>query len=139
MKQSGRNWHNVLHDHLKKLNFVQYNVDRCVFVKSDENGTTMWVDDIIVAVSSSLLLNEIKQHLSSKSNMKNLGPLSYFLGVQFGQKEGVIRMSQSQFLQKILEKFAFQNCKPRATRCEKILMRIVLVRLRMKLILRIIA
>ena len=83
---------------------MQSNIDPCVFVKSDENETTIllvWVDDIIVAASSSLLLNEIKQHLSSKSNMKDLRPLSYFLGIQFEQKEGVIRMSQSQYLQKI--------------------------------------
>ena len=121
MTQSGRNWHNVLHDHLKKLNFVQSNVDPCVFVKSDDSGTTIlivWVDDIIVAASSTLLLNEIKQHLSSKFNMKDLGPLSSFLGVHFEQKEDVITMSQSQYLKKILEKFGFENCKPRGTSCE---------------------
>ena len=51
--------------------------------------------------------------------MKDLGPLLYFLGIQFEQKESVTRMSQSQYLQKILEKFGFENCKPRATVCEK--------------------
>ena len=120
-KQSGRNWHNVLHDHLKELNFVQSNVDPCVSVKNDENGTTIllvWVDDIIVAVSSSLISNEIKQHLSSKFNMKDLGSLPYFLGIQFEQNEGVIRMAQFQCLKKILEKFGSENCKPRATPCE---------------------
>ena len=121
MKQSGRNWHNVLHDHLKELNFVQSNVDPCVFVKSNDSGTTIlivWVDDIIVAASSTLLLNEIKQHLSSKFNMKDLGPLSSFLGIHFEQKEDAITMSQSQYLKKILEKFGFENCKPRGTPCE---------------------
>ena len=77
----------------------------------------MWVDDIIVAASSTLLLNEIKQHLSSKFNMKDLGPSS-FLGIHFEQKEDAITMSQSQYLKKILEKFGFENCKPRGTPCE---------------------
>ena len=78
----------------------------------------MWVDDITVAASSTLLLNEIKQHLSSKFNMKELGPLSSFLGIHFEQKEDAITMSQSQYLKKILEKFGFENCKPRGTPCE---------------------
>ena len=43
LKQSGRNWHNVLHHHLKELNFVQSNVDPCVFVKSDDSGTTILI------------------------------------------------------------------------------------------------
>ena len=103
------------------MNFVQSNVDPCVFVKSDGSGATIlivWVDDIIVAASSALLLNEIKQHLSSKFNMKDLGPLSSFLGIHFEQKEDAITMSQSQYLKKILEKFGFENCKPRGTPCE---------------------
>ena len=127
MKQNGRNWHNVLHDHLKELNFVQSSVDPYVFVKSDDNGTTIlfvWVDDIIVSASSSLLLNEIKQHLSSEFNRKDLGPLSYYLGIQVEQKEGVTRMSQSPYLQKTPEKFGFENCN---TLVQQILIRIVLI------------
>ena len=121
MKQSGRNWHNVLRDHLKELNFVQSNVDPCVFVKSDDSGTTIlivWIYDIIFAASPTLLLNEIKQRLNSKFNMKDLGPLSSFLGIHFEQNEDVITMSQSQYLKKILEKFGFENCKLRGTPCE---------------------
>ena len=54
----------------------------------------MWVDDIIVAASSTLLLNEIKQHLSSKFNIKDLGPLSSFLSIHFEQKEDVTRVDR---------------------------------------------
>ena len=50
--------------------------------------------------------------------MKDLGPLSSFLGIHFEQKEDAITMSQSQYLKKILEKFGFENCKPRGTPCE---------------------
>ena len=75
-------------------------------------------NDIIVAASSTLLLNEIKEHLSSKFNMKDFGPLSSFLGIHFDQKEDAITMSQSQYLKKILEKFGFENCKPRGAPCE---------------------
>ena len=38
LKQSGRNWQSVLHDFLKKLNFVQSTADLCVFIKGSENG-----------------------------------------------------------------------------------------------------
>ena len=58
-KQSGRNWHNLLHNFLIELCFVQSNAAPCVYVKNNEEGISIilvWVDNIITAASSRLLM-----------------------------------------------------------------------------------
>ena len=86
LKQSGRNWTSVLHNYLVENNFVQNEVDHCLYVKQ-VNGKMIiilvWVDDLIIAASSDSLVSDIKRMLEDRFHMKDLGKLSYFLGMSF--------------------------------------------------------
>ena len=77
------------------------------------------MDDIIIAGSSNLAIDSIKQKLSSKFEIKDLGSLSTFLGIQFTQHEGCITMSQSIYLENVLKTFDMYDSKPRSTPCEQ--------------------
>ena len=61
----------------------------------------IWVDDFIIAVPSVDILNDVKEILKQKCNMKDLGKLSYFLGIIFLQTEGVVTMNQNVYLNEI--------------------------------------
>jgi len=50
--------------------------------------------------------------------MKDLGLLTWFLGIQFVHDKGTIKMNQTLYLTKLLEKYNMENCKPRSTPCE---------------------
>lgn len=122
LKQSGRNWHTMLHEYLLELNFNSSSADACLYIKRDNGETTIlliWVDDIIIAGSSNLAIDSIKQKLSSKFEMKDLGSLSTFLGIQFTKHEGRITMSQSIYLENVLKTFDMYDSKPRSTPCEQ--------------------
>ena len=122
LKQSGRNWNNMLHTYLLENNFVQNAVDHCICTMKNENEMVIilvWVDDLIIAATNDELLSKIKQMLNDKFHMKDLGTLSYFLGISFEQGEGYVKMNQTKYLLKILEKFEMSNCKPRSTPCEQ--------------------
>ena len=121
LKQSGRNWHNLLDDFLCDLCFIRSNADPCVYVKNDEEGIVIilvWVDDIIIASNSILLMKNIKEKLKENFRMKDLGELSTFLGIQFDRNDSVIKMNQSYYLKNVLKKFEMENVKPRSTPCE---------------------
>ena len=123
LKQSGRNWNFVLSEFFIQSGFTQSKVDVCLFTKGDDDDVektiiVIWVDDIIIAASNENNLNETKDSLKKRFNMKDLGPISYFLGIQFKQTETSIEMSQSFYLQHILERFNMADCKPRTTPCE---------------------
>lgn len=50
--------------------------------------------------------------------MKDLGKFKHFLGIDFNQTDGQVKMSQKRYVTKILERFGMQDCKSRETPCE---------------------
>ena len=121
MKQSGRNWNNLLHTFFINNNFIQSPVDPCVYFNRDNQGlviSLIWVDDILLAASTLERLNKIKILLKETFKMKDLGPISSFLGMKFSQTDTKIEMDQSKYLQKVLVRFGMEQCKPRSTPCE---------------------
>ena len=121
LRQSGRNWHNLLHDYLHEINFKQSTSDPCVFIQQVDDHTIVmlvWVDDIIIASSSMELMNQFKRKLNQRFHMKDLGEISSFLGIQFKCSDETVTISQSKYLKDIVSKFGYDDCKPRSTPCE---------------------
>ena len=75
----------------------------------------LYVDDIILIVSSDILRQSIKSKLSSEFAMKDLGPLSYFLGIAISQNSAGVFHSQQKYATKILGKVGMSQCKPAPT------------------------
>ncbi len=121
LKQSGRNWNNLLHSHLCSDDFRQSDADPCVYSKTTEVGTLVivifWVDDIIIAASNQQVLKSVKESLSEKFKMKDLGELRWFLGIEFHKSDE--SMSQRTYFEKVLQKFGMENCKPRKSPCDE--------------------
>ena len=63
LKQSGRNWNQLLHDYLCNEGFEQSDADPCLYRQNREGCKVMilfWFDDIIVTASDEQLLNKVK-------------------------------------------------------------------------------
>jgi hypothetical protein len=121
LKQSGRNWNNLLHNFLTKENFTQSLADPCLYVRAldDERCVIViiWVDDIIIAASDSDLLCSVKDSLRNRFKMTDLGELKWFLGTEFKRNGDSIKMNQTRYIQKILSRFKMSDCKPKPTPC----------------------
>lgn len=87
-------------------------------IGNDTIVVIIWVDDLIIAASNDDLLNSFKDTMKSQFNMKDLGKISYFLGIQFEQKGEEIKMNQKRYILKMLERFGMSNCKARYTPSE---------------------
>lgn len=121
LKQSGRNWNKMLHNYLCENIFVQNPADHCVYKRETEHGKVIiliWVDDLVIAASDERALKTVKEMLTRKFHMKDLGELKNFLGIIFDQCDGGVTMSQQSYVGKLLERFDMQDCKPRSTPCE---------------------
>lgn len=100
---------------------MQSDVDNCVYVKQIEDKMiviVIWVDDLIIGASNDLLLCDTKNMLKERFKMKDLGKLSHFLGVNFEQGIGFVKVNQKKYLCKVLERFGMSDCKPRSTPSE---------------------
>src|SRR6218665_446588 len=79
LKQSGRNWNNMLLDYLISEGFQQSSTEYCVYTRFNMDSKVIilfWDDDIIIAASNESVLKTVKQSMHSKFKMKDLGQLS---------------------------------------------------------------
>ena len=121
LKQSARNWNNVLKSFLLSNNFKQSMNDYCIFIKFLDNLkliVLIWVDDLLICASNETILNNFKISLKQKFRVKDLGILNWFLGIQFKFFDNSITMDQSKCIENILDKFNMSDCKPKYVPCD---------------------
>jgi hypothetical protein len=62
--------------------------DHALYVHVSPKGRTLlllYVDDMLITGDNSKHISHVKQHLSKEFHMSDLGPLSYFLGIEVQQ------------------------------------------------------
>lgn len=73
---------------------------------------------MIIAANNDSVLRNVKRMLTERFKMKDMGKLRHFLGIDFEQEVGVVKMSRERYVKKILDLFGMQDCKSRETPCE---------------------
>jgi hypothetical protein len=85
LKQASRQWYLKFDRTIKGFGFKKNIEDNCVYAKF-KNGKyiflILYVDDILLASSDMNLLMETKKFLSSNFDMKDLGEVSFVLGIE---------------------------------------------------------
>lgn len=90
-----------MNSHLVQNGFERNISDHCMYRRQTENETVIviiLVDDLIIAASKNDLLNNNKYKMQSQFNMKDLGKISCFLGIQFKQRKREIKMNQTKYI-----------------------------------------
>ena len=73
-----------------------------------------YVDDLILT-GDEKLIHSCKEDLAKEFEMKDMGLLHYFLGLEIWQREGELFVSQGNYSREILGKFHMEDCKPMDT------------------------
>ncbi|XP_074377149.1 secreted RxLR effector protein 161-like [Apium graveolens] len=74
---------------------------------------------MIITGNNEQEINKLKDELAIRFEMKNLGELKHFLGLEISRcKEGIL-VSQGQYAKKIIEIFKMINCRPAPTPMEQ--------------------
>ena len=107
LKQSPRCWTSTLDAHLKSMGYVQSTSDPCIYTSTEGEISIIgvYVDDFVIATESSERIEQVKAALSQKFDVKDLGSLHYFLGVQVIQDEKGTWICQPTFTESILQKY----------------------------------
>lgn len=119
LKQSPRCWNSTLHNHLKRMGFIQTTTDPCIYRSSREELAYLgvYVDDIIVATRTDKRLAQVKKDLASRFDIKDLGKLHHFLGMKIVQDEasGSIWIGQPAYIEALLKRFGMEHSKANPT------------------------
>lgn len=114
-KQAPRQWFTELSFSLKSQGFSQSKVDYSLFTKIEDQcfvAILVYVHDLILAGNSLALIQQTKAWLSSLFHMKDLGILSYFLGIEVHRSSQGLFLSQKKYVTDLLKEFNMTKCKP---------------------------
>ena len=75
----------------------------------------VYVDDVLIATESDKTMQDIKSKLMQKFQVKDLGELRSFLGVQVNQSADGIWIGQPGYAARVLERYCMTDCNSVAT------------------------
>ncbi|XP_021991105.1 uncharacterized mitochondrial protein AtMg00810-like [Helianthus annuus] len=115
LKQAPRAWYQRFTDFVLTLRFTQSKCDASLFVHHQGCDTAfllLYVDDILLVTSSSSLRQHLMTSLAHEFAMKDLGPLSFFLGISVTRDKNSMFLSQHAYAAKIVERAGMSSCRP---------------------------
>ena len=118
LKQAPRAWYSRLSIQLKYLGFIASKADTSLFIYNKANTVIfvlIYVDDIIVASSSQNATDALLHDLSSEFALKDLGDLSFFLGIEVKKVQDGIVLKQEKYATELLARMGMKDCKPSPT------------------------
>ena len=101
-------------EHLQSMGFVQTPSDPCIYVAEGDDPfmIAVHVDDLILAGTTDAKIAQVKQGIAERFDVKDMGVLNYFLGMQVIQKSGKVWIGQPTYAEKVLSKFGMDNARP---------------------------
>jgi Reverse transcriptase (RNA-dependent DNA polymerase) len=118
LKQSPRAWFGRFRNAMKNYDFEQSDSDHTLFFKRQQEKLTVliiYVDDMIITGNDKDEIKRLEERLSTEFEMKSLGRLKYFLGIEVMRSERGITLSQRKYILDLLAEVRMLNCKPADT------------------------
>ena len=120
LKQSPRCWNKVFDEYMHSIGYQQSCADPCVYIKHAGAAVSIcavYVDDLILITQSGDEMADLKECLSERFNMTDMGKLHYCLGVSVvhDEKQGCLWLHQKQYIQNMLDKFDLADANTVAT------------------------
>ena len=108
LKQAPKQWHQKFDQVMLNSGFKINECDKCVYVKDTSKGYVMlclYVDVMLIIGSDDKMIRSTKDMLKARFDMKDMGLADVILGVKIIRTQTGLVLSQSHYVDKILEKF----------------------------------
>ncbi|KAE8708208.1 hypothetical protein F3Y22_tig00110348pilonHSYRG00083 [Hibiscus syriacus] len=118
LRQAPRNWHAKLKENLMQMGFVVSRADSSLFIQQNDGNYTyalVYVDDIVITGQNSSAIENVVSMLQSRFSLKDLGVLSFFLGIEVKHRNNSVVLSQKKYILELLEKTGMLNAASCAT------------------------
>ena len=117
LKQAPRAWYSRIDSYLVQLGFEKSEADPNLYyicVGDDTLILVLYVDDLFITGGEGLIAG-CKEDLASEFEMKDIGLMHYFLGMEVWQEDGHIFLGQGKYATNILKRFQMEDCRPMST------------------------
>ncbi|KAG7533197.1 Integrase catalytic core [Arabidopsis thaliana x Arabidopsis arenosa] len=121
LKQSPRAWYHKLSTTLLGRGFKRSEADHTLFTLPSQEGIVVilvYVDDIIISGNDKVGIQDTKDFLKSVFDIKDLGELKYFLGIEVCRSKEGLFLSQRKYTLDLLDEVGKLGAKPAKTPLE---------------------
>ncbi|KAK1641706.1 hypothetical protein QYE76_059511 [Lolium multiflorum] len=118
LKQSPRAWYARLSALVATLGFVASKADTSLFTFTHQDVQVymlVYVDDVVIAGSTTSVVDCLVRSLSASFPIKDLGHLHYFLGLEAARTSGGMTLTQRKYALDLLHRVSMENCRPTST------------------------
>ena len=118
LRQAPRAWYTELGSFLISIGFINSKSDTSLFLRQQHENTIyllLYVDYIIVTGNDPLEIQIFLKQLADRLSLKDLGSLSYFLGMEVTFTSSGLLLSQRKYIQDLLLKTNIHDAKEVAT------------------------
>jgi len=118
LKQSPRAWFDRFRRALCGMGYKQCNEDHTVFYRHSGRRIALlavYVDDIIITGDDEVEIKRMTENLSKECEVKDLGQLKYFLGIEVARSPKGIVLSQRKYVLDLLNETGMLGCRPAST------------------------
>lgn len=118
LKQAPRAWYQELKNYMVQIGFQNSLADTSVFIYIRGTNvvyTLVYVDDIIVTRSNTMLVNSFIDFMSTRFSLKEPTDLKYFLGIEATRTSKGLLLMQKRYIIDLLTKMNMLNAKPVTT------------------------
>ncbi|CAL5413180.1 unnamed protein product [Camellia sinensis] len=117
-KQAPRAWFAKFSSTIHDFGFSSSAYDSTIFIRKTERGIILlllYVDDMIITGNDTVGISSLKQFLSRQFEMKDLGLLSYFLGLEISHDPSGYFLSQAKYTSDLLARAGLTDFKTAST------------------------
>jgi hypothetical protein len=116
LKQASRSWNIHFDEVVKGFGFIKNEEEPCVYKGASGSALmflVLYVDDIMLIGNDIPILEAVKTSLKKSFSMKDLGEVTYVLGIKIyrDRSKRLIRLSQDTYIDKILNRFDMRDSK----------------------------
>ena len=118
LKQAPRIWYLLMNEFLSSLGFERCKHEYCLYVKRVGDDPDEWiivvvyVDDLTIMSKNMDMINTLKEELSKRFQMKDLGDINYILKIEVtrNRESKTLQMSQRKYIKDLLKKYNMEEC-----------------------------
>jgi hypothetical protein len=113
LRQTPRMWNAKLNASLVKLRFIQCRAEHGLYTRVRDDSRLVvgvYVDDLLIVGECMKEIDQFKKEMKQSFRMSDLGPLSYYLGIEVKRSRHGVELCQSVYAKNLIEKVEMAGC-----------------------------
>ena len=122
LRQAPRAWNAKLDSTLKGMGFEQSPHEAAIYRRGSGGNALLvgvYVDDLVITGTKDAEVAAFKEEMKATFQMSDLGPLSFYLGIEVHQNDSGITLRQTAYAKRVVELAGLTDCNPALTPMEE--------------------